>query len=137
MIIDIDYMFIHNLILDNCVESAAYQYLYKQRTSAVLYYNTLTPLSTVLEQSVVTTTAIIVPKYDQSIEVSLDQTLYDVKCLIAQQLHIIDINSFHCKRNNSITGMQFKDESKTLRELSLSDRSILHLQAYLIIYIFI
>lgn len=63
--------------------------------------------------------------YDNDLQTRLDATLSEVKQVIADKLGMA-IDSFHLRRNEN--SPQFKDENKTLDELSISDQSILHVE---------
>jgi hypothetical protein len=66
--------------------------------------------------------------YNNSLEVSLDNSLSDIKVRIASQLGI-SVDDFHFRRN--AMAPQLRDEHKSLADLSFVDQSVLHLQVLL------
>ncbi len=98
---------------DSCSESVALHELKAYRSRIRLQFNN--PHSGKLNT------------YDNDLETRLDATLFEVKQLVAEKLEM-SLDAFHLRRNES--SPQFKDESKTLDELSISDQSILHVEEF-------
>jgi hypothetical protein len=71
-----------------------------------------------------------VQSYDNELQSRLDASLLEVKQAIAERLAIA-LDSFHLRRNEN--SPQFKDESKSLSDLDITDLSILHVQVHQIV----
>lgn len=65
-------------------------------------------------------------EYNHEIETTSDITLLQLKQLMKEKLQLSDNEDFYCKQNKD--GIQFKEENKTLQELSITDQSIIHIQ---------
>jgi len=130
--------------------SIALESLKKARNSAVIYFNNPfapTMASAAGEQDVKPiavdssdSSATASGDYPFSIQVSLDQSLHEVK---QQMLAVLTSTSqpqpnemgdkfttdgFYCRRSGAVNAPQLKDESKTLRDLAVVSHSVLHLQ---------
>jgi len=98
--------------------SRALQALRQGKREIKLFYN-----DPVVERGV--DTSVEGSIYTKTLDTSLDASLADVKGIIAVALGL-DKNEFHFKYN--LSSPQIKNEKKTIEQLGLADRSMLHVE---------